>query len=318
VDAGWLERALELAERGRGTTHPNPIVGAVAVADGEVVGEGWHERKGEAHAEVIALRAAGPKAGGATVHVTLEPCAHHGRTPPCADALVEAGVARVVVGQRDPHPEHAGGLERLAQAGVEVELADGEIAFRCRQQIEEWRTWVVEQRPFVTYKVAVTLDGRVTVPGERWVSGEESRRLVHLLRAQSDAVGVGMGTVRWDDSRLDARDVPVVRQPRRLAFGRGPLPEGSELELRSGPLRDELAALAADGVQSLLLEGGPTLAAAFLEQGLVDKVLVFVAPTLSGEGAGMLAGLPGPVKLTRLEARAVGADVLLQGYVHEP
>jgi diaminohydroxyphosphoribosylaminopyrimidine deaminase/5-amino-6-(5-phosphoribosylamino)uracil reductase len=162
------------------------------------------------------------------------------------------------------------------------------------------------------------LDGRVTVPGERWVSGEESRRLVHLLRAQSDAVGVGMGTVRWDDPRLDARDVPVVRQPRRLAFGRGPLPEGSELELRSGPLRDELAALAADGVQSLLLEGGPTLAAAFLEQGLVDKVLVFVAPTLSGEGAGMLAGLPGPVKLTRLEARAVGADVLLQGYVHEP
>jgi diaminohydroxyphosphoribosylaminopyrimidine deaminase/5-amino-6-(5-phosphoribosylamino)uracil reductase len=318
VDTTYLEHAIELAERGRGTTHPNPIVGAVVVADGEVVGEGWHERKGEAHAEVIALRAAGPKAGGATVHVTLEPCAHHGRTPPCADALVEAGVARVVVGQRDPHPEHAGGLERLAQAGVEVELADGEIAFRCRQQIEEWRTWVVEQRPFVTYKVAVTLDGRVTVPGERWVSGEESRRLVHLLRAQSDAVGVGMGTVRWDDSRLDARDVPVVRQPRRLAFGRGPLPEGSELELRSGPLRDELAALAADGVQSLLLEGGPTLAAAFLEQGLVDKVLVFVAPTLSGEGAGMLAGLPGPVKLTRLEARAVGADVLLQGYVHEP
>jgi diaminohydroxyphosphoribosylaminopyrimidine deaminase/5-amino-6-(5-phosphoribosylamino)uracil reductase len=318
VDTTYLEHAIELAERGRGTTHPNPIVGAVVVADGEVVGEGWHERKGEAHAEVIALRAAGPKARGATVHVTLEPCAHHGRTPPCADALVEAGVARVVVGQRDPHPEHAGGLERLAQAGVEVELADGEIAFRCRQQIEEWRTWVVEQRPFVTYKVAVTLDGRVTVPGERWVSGEESRRLVHLLRAQSDAVGVGMGTVRWDDSRLDARDVPVVRQPRRLAFGRGPLPEGSELELRSGPLRDELAALAADGVQSLLLEGGPTLAAAFLEQGLVDKVLVFVAPTLSGEGAGMLAGLPGPVKLTRLEARAVGADVLLQGYVHEP
>jgi diaminohydroxyphosphoribosylaminopyrimidine deaminase/5-amino-6-(5-phosphoribosylamino)uracil reductase len=318
VDTTYLEHAIELAERGRGTTHPNPIVGAVVVADGEVVGEGWHERKGEAHAEVIALRAAGPKAGGATVHVTLEPCAHHGRTPPCADALVEAGVARVVAGQRDPHPEHAGGLERLAQAGVEVELADGEIAFRCRQQIEEWRTWVVEQRPFVTYKVAVTLDGRVTVPGERWVSGEESRRLVHLLRAQSDAVGVGMGTVRWDDPRLDARDVPVVRQPRRLAFGRGPLPEGSELELRSGPLRDELAALAADGVQSLLLEGGPTLAAAFLEQGLVDKVLVFVAPTLSGEGAGMLAGLPGPVKLTRLEARAVGADVLLQGYVHEP
>jgi diaminohydroxyphosphoribosylaminopyrimidine deaminase/5-amino-6-(5-phosphoribosylamino)uracil reductase len=313
-----LERAIELAERGRGTTHPNPIVGAVVVTDGEVVGEGWHVRKGEAHAEVIALEAAGEKARGATVYVTLEPCAHHGRTPPCTDALVDAGVARVVAGQRDPHPEHAGGFERLEQAGVGVELAEGELAFRCRQQIEEWRTWVAEGRPFVTYKVAVTLDGRVAVPGERWVSGNQSRRLVHLLRAQSDAVGVGMGTVRWDDPRLDARDVPVARQPRRLAFGRGPLTEGSELELRTGKLSEELAALAADGVQSLLLEGGPTLAAAFLEQGLVDKLLVFVAPTLAGEGQGMLAGLPAPVALTRLEARSVGRDVLLQAYVHEP
>jgi diaminohydroxyphosphoribosylaminopyrimidine deaminase/5-amino-6-(5-phosphoribosylamino)uracil reductase len=318
MEARFLERALELAEHGRGTTHPNPVVGAVVVAGGEVVGEGWHERKGEAHAEAIALEAAGEAARGATVYVTLEPCAHHGTTPPCADALVEAGVARVVAGQRDPHPEHAGGLERLEHAGVGVELAEGELAFRCRQQVEEWRTWVVEGRPFVTYKVAVTLDGRVSVPGSRWVTGEESRRLVHLLRAQSDAVAVGMGTVRWDNPRLDARDVPVARQPRRLAFGRGPLPEGSELELRSGPLHDELIALAADGVQSLLLEGGPTLAASFLEQGLVDKLLVFVAPTLSGEGAGLLAGLPGTVVLSRLQARSVGADVLLQAYVHEP
>jgi diaminohydroxyphosphoribosylaminopyrimidine deaminase/5-amino-6-(5-phosphoribosylamino)uracil reductase len=318
VGTGFLERAIELAERGRGTTHPNPVVGAVVVAGGEVVGEGWHVRKGEAHAEVIALETAGARARGATVYVTLEPCAHHGTTPPCVDALAGAGVARVVAGQLDPHPEHAGGLERLAQAGVQVELADEELAFRCRQQVEEWRTWVVERRPFVTYKVAVTLDGRVAVPGERWVSGEESRRLVHLLRARADAVAVGMGTVRWDNPRLDARDVQVVQQPRRLAFGRGPLPEGSELELRPGPLGEELAALAADGVQSLLLEGGPTLAAAFLEQGLVDKLLLFVAPTLAGEGQGMLAGLPTPVPLTRLEARSVGRDVLLQAYAHEP
>ncbi len=170
----------------------------------------------------------------------------------------------------------------------------------------------------MTYKVAVTLDGRVAVPGRRWVTGEESRRLVHVLRAQSDAVAVGMGTVRWENPRLDARDVPVVRQPRRLAFGRGPLPDGSELELRPGPLREELESLAADGVQSLLLEGGPTLAAAFLEQGLVDKLLVFVAPTLAGEGQGMLAGLPASVGLARLEARSVGDDVLLQAYVREP
>jgi diaminohydroxyphosphoribosylaminopyrimidine deaminase/5-amino-6-(5-phosphoribosylamino)uracil reductase len=253
------------------------------------------------------------------VYVTLEPCAHSGDTPPCVDALLATGVARVVAGQRDPNPRvEGGGLERLRAAGVEAELAAGELAFRCRQQIEEWRTWVVERRPFVTYKVAVTLDGRVTIPGARWVSGEESRRLVHLLRAQSDAVAVGMGTVRWDAPRLDARGVPVLRQPRRLAFGRGPLPEGSELELRSGPLDEELRGLAAEGVQSLLLEGGPTIAASFLERGLVDKLLVFVAPALSGEGAGLLEGLPRPQGLSRLEARAVGEDVLLQAYVHEP
>ncbi|HSI98621.1 MAG TPA: bifunctional diaminohydroxyphosphoribosylaminopyrimidine deaminase/5-amino-6-(5-phosphoribosylamino)uracil reductase RibD [Gaiellaceae bacterium] len=315
----FMQRALELAERGRGTTHPNPIVGAVVVAGGEVVGEGWHERKGGPHAEVSALAAAGERAGGATVYVTLEPCSHHGDTPPCVEALVAAGVARVVMGQRDPNPRVEGnGLERLREEGVEVELADGEIAFRYRQQIEEWRTWVTKGRPFVTYKVAVTLDGRVTVPGSRWVTSQESRRVVHVLRASADAVAVGMGTVRWDNPRLDARDVPVVRQPRRIAFGHGPLPEGSELELLPGPLAVELEQLAADGVQSLLLEGGPTLAAAFLEQDLVDKLVVFVAPTLSGEGPGMLAGLASPVGLTRVDARSVGPDLLVQAYVHEP
>ncbi len=318
MEARYLERALELAEHGRGTTHPNPIVGAVVVSQGEIAGEGWHERKGGPHAEVAALAAAGDRARGSTVYVTLEPCAHHGATPPCTEALLDAGVERVVAGQLDPDPEHGGGLERLREAGVAVELADGELAFRCRQQIEEWRTWVTLARPFVTYKVAVTLDGRTRIAGSRWITGEESRRLVHVLRAASDAVAVGMGTVRWDNPRLDARDVPVVRQPRRIAFGRGPLPEGSELELRSGPLPDELAALAAEGVQSLLLEGGPTLAAAFLEQGLVDKLLVFVAPTLSTDGPGMLAGLAESLHLSRLEARSIGEDVLIQAYVHEP
>jgi diaminohydroxyphosphoribosylaminopyrimidine deaminase / 5-amino-6-(5-phosphoribosylamino)uracil reductase len=318
VEEQYLKRALELAENGRGTTHPNPIVGAVVVAGDEIVGEGWHERKGGPHAEVMALEAAGERARGATVYVTLEPCAHHGATPPCVDALLAAGVAGVVAGQLDPDLEHGGGLEKLRAAGVDVELADGELAFRCRQQIEEWRTWLTTGRPFVTYKVAATLDGRVRVPGERWVTGEASRRLVHVLRAQSDAVAVGMGTVRWDNPRLDARDVPVVRQPRRIAFGHGPLPDDSELELRSGPLHEELDALAADGVQSLLLEGGPTLAGAFLEAGLVDKLLVFVAPRVSGNGPGLVEGLPRPLELTRMEARPIGADVLLQAYLNEP
>jgi diaminohydroxyphosphoribosylaminopyrimidine deaminase / 5-amino-6-(5-phosphoribosylamino)uracil reductase len=309
-----LERALELAERGRGTTHPNPIVGAVVVRDGEVVGEGWHERAGGPHAEVVALEAAGGRARGSTLYVTLEPCTHHGRTPPCVDRILEAGVARVVVGSLDPNPEARGGVERLRAAGVEVEVVD---SFEARRQNEAWRTWVALGRPFVTYKVAVTLDGRVAVPGSRWVSGEESRRLVHELRAASNAIAVGMGTVRADAPALTARGVGATRQPRRLAFGRGPLPEGSELELRPGLLADELAALAAEGVQSLLLEGGPTLATAFLDADLVDKLLVFVAPVLGGSGPRLVGDLRDSRRLARFAAGRVGDDVLLSAYVHE-
>jgi len=310
-----LERAIELAERGRGTTHPNPVVGAVLVQDGEVVGEGWHERPGEPHAEVNAITAARERARGATLYVTMEPCTHEGMTPPCVDAVIGAGITRVVAGALDPHPNHGGGLERLRTAGIEVEHAG---SFEARRQNEAWRTWASEGRPFVTFKVAATLDGRVTVPGRRWVSGEESRRLVHELRAASDAVAVGMGTVLADDPELTAREVDASRQPRRLAFGRGPLPEGSELERRSGEIEDELRSLAEEGVQSLLLEGGPTLATAFLRRDLVDKVLLFVAPVISGEGPRVLGDLTEPLELTRLTARPVGEDVLLETYIHEP
>jgi diaminohydroxyphosphoribosylaminopyrimidine deaminase/5-amino-6-(5-phosphoribosylamino)uracil reductase len=170
----------------------------------------------------------------------------------------------------------------------------------------------------VIYKAAVTLDGRVAVPGRRWVSDEESRRRVHELRAGSDAVAIGMGTVRADAPRLDARDVGAARQPRRLAFGRGPLPDGSELELRSGPLEEELRVLAADGVQSLLLEGGPTLATAFLAAGLVDKLLLFVAPVVAGNGTHVLGELTAPLELLHLRAEPSGGDVLLEAYLREP
>jgi diaminohydroxyphosphoribosylaminopyrimidine deaminase/5-amino-6-(5-phosphoribosylamino)uracil reductase len=309
-------RALDLAERGRGKTGDHPLVGAVVVRDGEVVGEGWYEYDGVRHAEVIALEQAGDAARGATLYVTLEPCSHHGRTPPCADAVVDAGVARVVVGARDPNPVVDGrGLERLRAAGVEVELRDDLAA---RKQNEAWRVWKSLGRPFVTYKVAVTLDNRVVVPGRRWVSGEESRRRVHELRAGSDAVAVGMGTVRADAPSLDARDVGAARQPRRLAFGRSPLPERSELELRSGPLEDELRALATEGVQSLLLEGGPTLATAFLSAGLADKLLLFVAPVLGGAGPHVFGELEAPLELLHLHAEPSGEDVLLEAYLHEP
>jgi diaminohydroxyphosphoribosylaminopyrimidine deaminase / 5-amino-6-(5-phosphoribosylamino)uracil reductase len=314
-----LERALELAERGRGTTHPNPVVGAVVVAGGEIVGEGWHERAGGPHGEVVALEAAGEEARGATLYVTLEPCAHHGRTPPCVDAIIAAGVARVVAGARDPNPKTDGqGLARLRAAGVDVELAEGDLGLRARRQNEAWRTWIAERRPFVTYKAAMTLDGRVTVPGSRWVTGEESRRRVHELRAASDAVAVGMGTVRADAPRLDARDVGAERQPRRLAFGRGPIPEGAALELVAGPLEEELERLAGEGVQSLLLEGGPTLATAFLRAGLVDKVLLFVAPTISGSGPRWIGELDAPLGVEGLVPEPVGEDVLLTGYIHGP
>jgi diaminohydroxyphosphoribosylaminopyrimidine deaminase / 5-amino-6-(5-phosphoribosylamino)uracil reductase len=310
-----LARAIGLAERGRGTTYPNPVVGAVVVREGEVVGEGWHERKGEPHAEINALASAGERARGATLYVTMEPCAHHGSTPPCTEAVLAAGISRVVAGSLDPNPEARGGLEVLRAAGVDTELVD---SFEARRLNEAWRTWVSLRRPFVTYKVASTLDGRVAIPGERWISGEDSRRLVHELRAASDAVAVGMGTVRADDPRLDARGVEAARQPRRLAFGRGPLPPGSELELRTGPLGDELTALAEEGVQSLLLEGGPTLATAFLREDVVDKLLVFVAPKLVGKGPRFVEELAEPLALRRLASRPVGEDVLLSAYVHEP
>jgi diaminohydroxyphosphoribosylaminopyrimidine deaminase/5-amino-6-(5-phosphoribosylamino)uracil reductase len=324
----FLGRALELAERGRGTTRPNPIVGAVVVQDGDVVGEAWHERPGLPHAEVLALEAAGERARGATLYTSLEPCAHRGRTGPCADAIVDAGVVRVVAAVGDPNPLVDGkGFATLEEAGIDVDVAEGEPAARARRQNEAYRTWMALGRPFVTYKAAMTLDGRLAAAGgdSRWISGDESRRLVHELRAASDAVAVGMGTVRADDPKLTARDVGAVRQPRRLAFGRGPLPDGSELELRAGPLDEELRRLAEEGVQCLLLEGGPTLAGAFLRAGYIDKVLLFVAPKLAGgdDAPPLFAGpavrrLADAVPVTAVESRAVGEDLLLTAYIREP
>jgi diaminohydroxyphosphoribosylaminopyrimidine deaminase / 5-amino-6-(5-phosphoribosylamino)uracil reductase len=301
-----FERALELAERGRGKVEDHPLVGAVVVRDGEVVGEGWYEHAKVDHAEPIALAQAGERARGATLYVTLEPCNHHGRTPPCSLAVIEAGIEHVVIGARDPNPKAAGGIERLLDGGVTVALLDDR---RALVQNEAWRTWKALGRPFVTYKVAVSLDGRVAVPGRRWVSGEESRRRVHELRAASDAVAVGMGTVRADNPRLDARDVGAARQPRGLAFGHG----GSDhLEVRSGSLDEELRALAAEGVQSLLLEGGPTLATAFLRAGLVDKLLLFVAPVVSGAGPRWIGDVP--LMLEHMTATRIGGDVLVEAY----
>jgi diaminohydroxyphosphoribosylaminopyrimidine deaminase/5-amino-6-(5-phosphoribosylamino)uracil reductase len=311
----FLQRALELAERGRGTTHPNPVVGAVVVRGEEIVGEGWTEPPPGRHGEIVALDAAGRLARAATLYVTMEPCTHHGRTPPCVERVLEAGVRRVVAGANDPSEEAGGGLERLRDEGVDVELVD---SFAARRQNEAWRTWATMQRPFVILKLALTLDGRLTMPGSRWVTGEEARRRVHELRADVDAVAVGMGTVRADSPLLTARDVQAERQPRRLAFGTGPLPAGSELELRAGRLSDELRVLADEGVQSLLVEGGAALAQSLLREGLVDKLILFVAPRIAGSGLAFTPELEVPVELSRLNADPVGDDVLLTAYVHEP
>ena len=294
-------RALELARRGARAARIRSRPSARSSSrDGEVVGEGVTEAGGR-HAEVVALDAAGERARGATLYVTLEPCAHHGTTPPCTDAIVAAGVARVVFGARDPNPEAAGGAERLRAAGVEVELAD---SFEARAQNEAWRTWVARGRPFVIYKVGddARRPGR-RCPGERWVTGEESRRLVHELRAAVDAVAVGGGTARADRPRLDARDVATPRgQPRRLVFSRGPLPGRARPRAADAARsRTSCARSRREGVQSLLLEGGPTLAAAFLEAGSSTSCCVFVAPVLAGDG-------PAAGRCATLRAHAVAPD----------
>ncbi len=224
IDRHFLETALALAERGRGLTSPNPVVGAVVVVGGRVVGQGFHAAAGQDHAEIVAMKAAvgDESAGrltGATVYVTLEPCCHHGRTPPCADALIAAGVSRVVVGAEDPSAWVCGkGIQRLLDAGITVDMPEGDLAYRAKRQNDAFRKHVTAGLPFVTYKYAMTIDGRVaTESGDsKWISGEESRLRVHAFRARSDAVLVGAGTFRHDDPELTARDVPVHRQPLRV------------------------------------------------------------------------------------------------------
>ncbi|HEX6852544.1 MAG TPA: bifunctional diaminohydroxyphosphoribosylaminopyrimidine deaminase/5-amino-6-(5-phosphoribosylamino)uracil reductase RibD [Candidatus Polarisedimenticolaceae bacterium] len=355
-DAAGMEQALALAALGRGTTSPNPSVGCVVVRDGEVVGRGFHARAGGPHAEALAVAQAGERARGATVYVNLEPCAHQGRTPPCAELLVAAGVRRVVAAIVDPNPLVDGrGLARLRAAGIEVvcgTLADAaeelNAAFLLRQRLG---------RPLVTLKAAVTVDGRIAAKGGRaaWISSPESRRYAHRLRVLHDAIVVGAGTVRADDPRLTVR-LPGVAAPRlrgvlaprggldpaaRLfaADGAAPPPrvyvldshvESARAELGPravvvpmGPaldLRAVLADLAAAGALSVLVEGGGRTHAAFLEAGLADRAVLFVATSLLGVGGTTpLADIDGAVdpasgfRLRDVERFPIGADLVLRG-----
>ncbi|WP_432542676.1 bifunctional diaminohydroxyphosphoribosylaminopyrimidine deaminase/5-amino-6-(5-phosphoribosylamino)uracil reductase RibD [Kineococcus sp. SYSU DK002] len=326
-----MARAVELAARGAGTTSPNPVVGAVVLAaDGTVAGEGWHERAGGPHAEVGALAAAGERARGGTAYVTLEPCNHHGRTGPCAQALLRAGVARVVYAVADPGAVEGGGADTLRAAGVDV-LA-GVLAEEAERVNEAWLTSARRHRPHVLWKVAATLDGRAAAADgtSRWISSATSREQVHDLRRRVDAIVAGSGTVLADDPHLTARDRDGAlspRQPLRVVLDRrGRVPAGARVLDDAAPTHVSraatpaalLAELRERGVVSVLLEGGPTLAGAFLAAGLVDRVVAYVAPVLLGAGPAALSGtgittIADAVRLDVDEVSLVGGDVRVSG-----
>jgi diaminohydroxyphosphoribosylaminopyrimidine deaminase/5-amino-6-(5-phosphoribosylamino)uracil reductase len=324
-----MRRAMELAELGRGHTSPNPLVGAVIAREGEVLGEGYHEAYGGDHAEVAALSACASDPVGATLYVTLEPCCHRGRTPPCTDAIVSAGIKRVVVASDDPTDKASGrGLGVLRDEGVDVEMVDGDVSHRARLMNQPFRKHARIGRPYVTFKSAMSLDGRVaTQTGDsKWISGEESRRLVHQWRAQADAICVGIGTALADDPLLTARTPEAARQPVRVVFdSEARLPVDGQLVRTAHDVRlvvvasraaarsrleslraagaeivvaqggneaervvDALDRLGGIGIQSMLLEGGPRLAGSFLDAGEVDEMRLFIAPiALGGRGARM-------------------------------
>ncbi len=327
-DRSWMQAALRLAVRGRGRTSPNPMVGCVVVRDGTLVASGWHRRAGEPHAEVMALRSAGSRAKGATAFVTLEPCASYGRTPPCVDALISAGVSRVVAAMEDPDRRTAGkGVAALREAGIDAEV--GLLEEQARRLNEQYVHHRTTGRPFVTYKAGVSLDGRTAAMdgSSQWITSDEARRDAHRLRAQSDAICAGIGTVLADNPELTARGptsprpalrvvvdsqarTPVKAQvlssqaPTVIFTGSGEAEAGVRSLKEAGAevvcapgddgrvcLQDMLRVLAERGIISLLLEGGATLAGSFAAEGLIDRFVFYVAPKLLGSSpSGALKG----------------------------
>ncbi len=367
-DHEHLDRAIELAEFGLGRVHPNPMVGALVVRDGIVLGEGWHEEHGGAHAEVNAFAttvASGAGMTGATLYVSMEPCCHQGKTPPCTDAILAAGVTRVVVASDDPSEKASGrGLGILRDEGVEVEVADGEIARRARLINQAFRKHARTGRPWVLFKSAMTLDGKVaTRTGDsKWISDESSRARAHRWRASVDAVAVGIGTALADDPALTARVEGVHHQPRHVVFdatarlpldsqliGAAPgLPltvivsraarrsavealelSGADVVVATGEneparVRSALDQLGSAGVTSILLEGGPKLAGAFLDAGEIDEVRLFLAPILLGgraardplEGEGV-EKISDALRALTLDCERVADDLLISARLRE-
>ncbi|HLH14558.1 MAG TPA: bifunctional diaminohydroxyphosphoribosylaminopyrimidine deaminase/5-amino-6-(5-phosphoribosylamino)uracil reductase RibD [Solirubrobacteraceae bacterium] len=370
TDKQHLARAIELARNGTGAVKPNPVVGAVVARDGEILGEGWHERYGGAHAEVNAIEACGlSDLSGATLYVSLEPCCHQGRTPPCTEAILQAGIRRVVVASDDPTEKASGrGLGILRDEGVEVVIADGELAASARLLNQAFRKHARVGRPWVLFKSAMTLDGKVaTRTGDsKWISGEESRELAHRWRASVDAVVVGIGTALADDPQLTARPEGTPAepgcQPQRVVFDSlARLPTSSQLVGAAGevPLtlvvsraaaradtdaleaagvhvlvatgeneparvRSALDQLGAQGVASVLLEGGPHLAGAFLDAGEIDELRLFLAPLLlggsaardplEGEGVGRISEA---LRALSFDCERIGGDLLISARLRE-
>ena len=340
--------ALDAARRGWGRTAPNPMVGAVLVRDGTVVGVGWHEKYGDDHAEVMALMKAGELARGATMYVTLEPCAHFGKTPPCANALVRAGIARVVIAVRDPNPEARGGVERLRAAGIKVDI--GLMADDARELNAPFFFSFASRRPWVTLKLALSLDGGMADAAGRskWITGVHSRAHVHAMRAGSDAIAVGINTALADDPWLTVRDAPApTMPPARVIFDRRarlPLDGNLAVTAHKAPtvlvteytpparrqalervgievleavsLEEAMLLLRGRGIRALLVEGGRTLAGALLERSLVDRLVIFQAPVILGAGAlrpfdRMPAGPIAETKPLRvIERKAFGDDLM--------
>jgi diaminohydroxyphosphoribosylaminopyrimidine deaminase / 5-amino-6-(5-phosphoribosylamino)uracil reductase len=347
-DRAFMRRALVLARRGWGRTAPNPMVGAVVVRGDEIVGEGWHAEYGGPHAEVVALAAAGERARGSTVYVTLEPCAHAGKTPPCADALVRAGVARVVCAVRDPNPVAAGGAQRLESARIEVAFGIEEA--EARELNAPFFHALASTRPFVTLKLATSIDGAIADANgtSRWLTGQRARRYVHRLRAGHDAIAVGSGTAIADDPSLTVRSARPPRiPPARIVFDRrARLPLGSSLvrtarEVRtiviladassrearaladagvhivaSNTLAEGLRALRTLDIRALLVEGGAQLTGALLAEALVDRMIIFQAPVILGAGGRSAFAyvpphaLPNVPRWRVIDRRTIGQDLM--------
>ena len=350
-DYQFMSRAIELAKRGLYTTHPNPRVGCVLVKDGKIIGEGWHERAGEAHAEVYALKAAGDEAQGATAYVTLEPCCHHGRTPPCSEALIQAGVKKVVAAMQDPHDKVAGqGLAQLQQAGIKtaVGLLEDEAQLLNPGFVKRMQTG----RPYVRCKMAMSLDGRTAMAsGESvWISGEAARVDVQHWRAQADCIMTGIGTVMQDDPHMTVRLPQVDKQPLRavvdsnlrISADRKILAESGEalvftcqananlnnvevVTVAAVQGRVDLDAvleeLARRQINEVHLECGATLSGAMLQAGLIDELVIYMAPVLLGDAGRGLFHLPDlekmadKISLQIFEQRQVGSDWRLRARV---